>query len=226
MQLYAFKLDKKIDMGEYNKFISCISEEKEYKVKKFVKIEDSQRSLFADILIRNIIVENLNIKNQDIIFYTNKYGKPYLKYSKPFYFNISHSGNWIVCATDIMEIGADIEKVDNIDLSIAEQFFSIEEYADILRKKKEDRLLYFYELWTLKESYLKAYGKGLQSKLNSFSININNNSIILKTELQFKNCFFKQYNVDKNYKTSVCGLNSIFPNEIVIKTFDDLYKIF
>ena len=34
----------------------------------------------------------------------------------------------------------------------------------------DEKINYFYDLWTLKESYIKTIGKGLYTPLNSFSI--------------------------------------------------------
>ncbi len=51
------------------------------------------------------------------------------------------------------------------------------EYETLLNQPDEMRLKYFYMIWTLKESYIKAEGKGLSIPLNSFSISITSNSI-------------------------------------------------
>ncbi|MEX1029766.1 MAG: 4'-phosphopantetheinyl transferase superfamily protein [Paenibacillaceae bacterium] len=39
-------------------------------------------------------------------------------------------------------------------------FFSFDENKDLLDKPPNQRLAYFYDLWTLKESFIKAVGKG------------------------------------------------------------------
>lgn len=52
----------------------------------------------------------------------NKYGKPYLK---NFYFNISHSGRWVVLACANEDVGIDIEKIQ--EEIVVESFFSEEE---------------------------------------------------------------------------------------------------
>lgn len=41
------------------------------------------------------------------------------------YFNLSHSEKWVICITDLKEVGIDIERVRGNDLKIAERFFSI-----------------------------------------------------------------------------------------------------
>ncbi|MCL0028295.1 hypothetical protein M1M88_01070 [Peptococcaceae bacterium] len=44
-------------------------------------------------------------------FVENDYGKPFLKNTNDLYFNVSHSGEWVVCAIHHHPIGIDIEQV-------------------------------------------------------------------------------------------------------------------
>jgi len=46
-------------------------------VKKFINKKDKIRTLIGDILIRTIITEDLGIRNDNISFEKNPYGKPY-----------------------------------------------------------------------------------------------------------------------------------------------------
>ena len=66
-------------------------------------------------------------------------------------------------------IGVDIEKIQLIDLKVAQRFFSEKEYEDLIAKTSSERIAYFYDLWTLKESLTKTLGIGLTIPLNSFS---------------------------------------------------------
>ena len=93
-------------------------------IKKFTRIEDLIRGLFAEILIRNIIIQQKLKNNFQFEFATNPYGKPYLSDVENFYFNLSHSEDWVVCAMDSNHIGIDIEKEKSIDITLAKQFFT------------------------------------------------------------------------------------------------------
>ncbi len=108
-------------------------------------------------------------------FNYNEQGKPSLapgQAAQPLYFNLSHSRDRILLAVSAhRDIGVDIEycqrqrKVDRL----VQRFFSGIEGKDLLLLPEQERLKRFYQLWTLKESYIKALGLGLALPLDSFS---------------------------------------------------------
>lgn len=170
------------------------------------------------LLIKNIIYEKLKIQHEKIIISKNAYGKPYITNKRNFHFNISHSGKWVVCAVGEKPVGIDIELIGKINLEtaekIAERFFSREEYEDIFLRENKNPLTYFYEIWTLKESFIKATGKGLAIPLNSFTVKIGESGIKLKSRFRTKYCF-EQYNIDRDYRIAVCSTDSNFASDII-----------
>lgn len=58
-----------------------------------------------------------------IVFQTEGNGKPVVRHIPSFHFNLSHSGDWVVCAIDDAPVGIDIEEIKPIDLAIAKRFF-------------------------------------------------------------------------------------------------------
>ncbi|MBM7624592.1 4'-phosphopantetheinyl transferase family protein [Sporohalobacter salinus] len=221
-KIFAVRL-KKLNDSKFNKILPLISLEKQNKAKKFLKKKDAYRTIIGEILIRSLIYNEFKIKNQNIIFKKNDYGKPFLKDYPEFHFNVSHSGEWVVCAVSDRKIGIDIEKIDFIDFKIAQNFFTKEEYNNLMSKNKKDRLEYFYYLWTSKESYIKAVGKGLSISLDSFIIK-ENNKIWLKRHLEFSNFFLKNYNLNSDYKLTVCALNKSFANGVIIKEYEEIFN--
>jgi 4'-phosphopantetheinyl transferase len=55
-------------------------------------------------------------------------------------------------------------------MGLVSRFFTDDEASRLRQCEKEERLGSFYELWTLKESFLKAVGNGLSAPLNSFEL--------------------------------------------------------
>lgn len=99
-------------------------------------------------------------------------GKPYLVAEPGIHFNLSHSGQWAVCALGNCPVGIDIEKCEPGRRDIASRFFHRDEvrYLDSLRPAARDDA--FFSLWTLKESFVKTTGRGLDLPLRSFCIDI------------------------------------------------------
>lgn len=203
-----------------------VAEDKQARIRRFYRWQDSLRTLFADLLIRHVIIQETGLKNEEISFTTNDWGKPFLDSSVPFHFNLSHSGAWVVGAVDNRPVGIDVEEIAPVDLDISERYFSRDEHSDLL--SKPDKIDYFFTLWTLKESYIKFVGKGLSLPLNSFSIRfLADNEIRIKAEEQvLEDIFFRQYNIDEKYKMAVCARHKNFPGVVVKKTIPELIEGF
>lgn len=211
--------------SQFNRLLSVLDKDKQARVNRFVKHGDALRTLIADILARLMICSRLDILPHKIEFNCNAYGKPCLKANNAIHFNASHSENWIVCAIDDKPLGIDIEHIKPIDLHIAERFFSVEENKALECTANDKKLEYFYDLWTLKESYIKALGKGLSIPLDSFAILKYEDRIVLKRTVDTNTYYFRQYAVDGNYKLSVCGINSTF-DDIQIYDCHQIYNYF
>lgn len=216
MKIYAVKIldinDKQID-----DLCLFVSAEKKCKVNKFINKVDKIRTLIGEILIRSIIVEELGIKNRDIVFGANKYGKPYLKGFPSLNFNLSHSSEFVVCVVDDKSIGIDIEEVKQIKYEdIAKNIFSLNEFKYIMGHTLDFQLSKFYEIWTLKESYIKCCGEGLSIPLQSFSIHTNEYEGIKVVHNNNHNKHaFKIFDIELGYKMAVCSVNKDISNNVI-----------
>lgn len=88
-------------------------------------------------------------------------------------FNISHSHELALCAiTASRAIGVDIEYLRPLPDAepLAQRFFSKAEHARIQVLPVDEQAQVFFRLWTGKEAYLKATGKGLSHPLNQVEI--------------------------------------------------------
>lgn len=201
--------------------IRHLSYQKRMRVDKILCNDEKKRILCGELLIRCVANRLLGMKFKDIEFVYNDFGKPYIKGYERFYFNISHSFDWIVCIVNSYEVGIDIEKIRNIDLKIARRFFAETEIIDLECMTGKEQIEYFYDLWTLKESYIKYLGKGLFVPLNSFSIKkIYKDNILLLKAFDDNKPQFKQYEIDIKYKCSICSDNIILHNGESICKFE------
>jgi 4'-phosphopantetheinyl transferase len=228
MDVYAVRLNfqEKIDPVVLERLLNCVSPDKKERLKRFYHMKDTLRGLFADLLIRDVIVQKTGLSNEDISFSTNYYGKPFLKDRDDVQFNLSHSGVWVVGVIDHQIVGIDVERVQEIDLDISKNYFSPDEHEDLM--SKADKFDYFFTLWALKESYIKILGKGLSHPLNAFSIKFSTpGEIIIKVEgKRIGDIFFRQYEIDKAYKMAVCATHDQIPGHVNIVTTGQLTKKF
>lgn len=217
MKIYAVRI---LDIDEKNlmKLYMLISSKRRQKIEKFKHKRDSIRTLIGEILIRSLAWKELSIKNECINFDKNEYGKPYLEGYPKFNFNISHSGDFVVCAVSDRPIGIDIEKVEYIEYKyIAKTFFTAGEFDYIVKKKLDIQLSTFYEIWTLKESYTKCCGQGLSIPLNSFSIDIDEcGNVKSIAEDENNQYFLKKVNIGLHYKMAVCSLSENISSDIIV----------
>lgn len=149
----------------------------------------------------------------------NAFGKPYLEKAEGVFFNISHSGQYAVCAVGGSEVGADIEKLREVDLRVARRFFSAEEFALLQAQEEAQKQETFFRIWTLKESFLKALGTGMHTALNSFSIALGPGgkgpaSVLCRNGAGGKPYFFQEYALE-GYKIAVCSEKADFPGHFI-----------
>jgi len=137
------------------------SDQRKSRADRYLRQEDKLRCVTAAALLKNVLGAD------DDQIAKNDFGKPYLKDRRGVYYNLSHSGRYVVLAWGDTELGIDVQKHEacaNME-AIGMRFFALDElqYArgDIGR---------FYEIWTKKESFLKYTGKGLHTDLRAFSV--------------------------------------------------------
>lgn len=93
-----------------------------------------------------------------------------------FNFNISHSGDLVVCAASrSCNVGIDVEQMRSISPNDFKEHITDNEWNTIISHSDPQQA--FYKYWTEKESVIKADGKGLSIPLKSFEI-LNGKAII------------------------------------------------
>ena len=223
VNLYGINFSSFTDEAKLNLLKTLISDERKAKMDRFVFKKDSIRCLLGEIIARYAISKHLNCKSSDISFKVDSFGKPCLDSpNDSVFFNISHSGDWVVCVLSSSPCGIDIEFIKETDFGIAKRFFTQEEYESLMSQPAHYRTKYFFMLWTLKESYIKTDGRGLSLPLDSFSFKLGSGQISLSTKNMLTNCFFKQFIIDDAHVMSVCAQDSCFPDETTHISVDDI----
>lgn len=175
------------------------------KIDSYKSSINRQRKLMGEMLAFKGLLNCFHLNPEQIIFEYGPKGKPSLKNGKDKYFNITHSGDWVVCGVSDTEIGVDIELLKSARMNVADRFFTTTEVDKLNSLTEKERDDYFYLLWTVKESYLKYLGTGLTKPLNSFDVTCND-GIISVDESEFSlNLKFSEVNIDDKHKTVVCS---------------------
>ena len=106
-------------------------------------------------------------------FARQSHGRPFVQNPHPeMSFNLSHCESMVICAfSNRAQVGVDIEAVSRKALTrdIAKRFFSAEEARELAPMDVSEYQNRFFDLWTLKEAYIKATGLGLSLSLKSFA---------------------------------------------------------
>lgn len=153
-------------------------------------------------------------------FATGEHGKPYIT-GHPIYYNISHSGQYVVLVVADSEVGVDVQEKKGRRLSaMAKRFFSEEEKRAVLAcdceaergqalpvyerdveecrtgkakdgAKSQSDL--FFHIWCRKEAYGKYLGVGLLGD-------------VLTTNMLegVEGCYFQEYDGLEDYQISIC----------------------
>ncbi|KAF5195876.1 4'-phosphopantetheinyl transferase superfamily [Thalictrum thalictroides] len=151
-----------------------------------------KRALLARTLVRTTLAKYTNpLINPSLLkFRKNTFGKPEVEWQcdkswdpPALHFNISHTSSLIACGVTVdMPIGIDVEekqrKTNNSLSSLAQRYFSLHEieYLHGLSDPEIQRQE-FIKLWTLKEAYVKALGRGFSAApFKTFTIRFRSNS--------------------------------------------------
>ncbi len=166
----------------YDELMLALYPDRREKVERYKNRQAADISMTAGLMLQDVAKKELDILPEHLRIERGEYGKPYIKGQETFYFNISHSSEYVVLAYGDQPVGIDIEKIrdKNIDknLDVAKRCFTEKEYEYVIsgycngggNLESETEQERFFQIWTMKESYLKLTGAGISVPLNSFEV--------------------------------------------------------
>jgi phosphopantetheine--protein transferase-like protein len=191
----------------------------------------------SDAFKRRILSRYCGLAPDEIVFTYGPQGKPSVVNSlKPCAFSVSHSGDWILCGVSGgAPVGVDIECMDRQrdTMRLAQRFYTAGEFSALESLPSEERSDHFYDLWTLKESAVKARGEALASGLAKWGF-----GLCRKTEVDRIEAFMNSGESDEphahyylietvqNYRAGICwlGSESSLPRlKLFTETEDDIW---
>lgn len=135
--------------------------------------KNSHCSIISRACLRILLGNYLKCDPSSIILHKNKHGKLFLSAEPDFFFNVSHTDEFILYAfTKMAPIGIDIEDTrrDIKFLDVARLFFAKGEMEKLNRLSENDLRSAFFRVWTKKEAFIKAVGNGMSFPLKQFEV--------------------------------------------------------
>jgi 4'-phosphopantetheinyl transferase len=209
VDLWCAFLDDVTDT-ELSAYRELTSAEELLRCDRFLVAEAQRRYLVSRALVRTALSEYANVAPAAWTFAANPHGKPSIlePAGTELQFNVSHTAGLAVCAvTRGAELGVDAELVDQdfAALSVARLSFTPEEAALLDAAAPEERMRRFFQLWTLKEAFIKGVGRGLNLPMKEFSIRMDRwqpPRVSSATERSRWN--FAQIHMGSNHQVSLC----------------------
>lgn len=209
MEIRAYMLDMTALSGEeapdtepFRQLCAGLSESRQRKIEKFRYAQGKALSLGAGLLLDyGLRWYGLRERTAALIYGADE--KPYLRDYPEIFFNLSHSGTWVMAVFADREVGCDVERISKPDFRVVQRFFA-EGEKKILEKAEgeEEQRQLFYRFWTLKESFLKVTGKGIHMPLDGFCIHL---GPPIKAEMGggFPEYRFQEFSLP-GYKAALC----------------------
>ena len=153
-------------------FWECLSIKERIQAKQYYTSDLSDCYIISHGVLRYILSYYINKLPQDIEFINNEYGKPFVK-NNNIQFNMSHAHDMVSYIVSLdYKVGIDIEFHDStIDFhELADLVFTPKEHEFITKLDSQNtktKLKFLYNLWTIKESLIKASGRGLSYPINT-----------------------------------------------------------
>jgi 4'-phosphopantetheinyl transferase len=162
------------DDSLWSRYDALLSEDERARRARFRFARDQRRYLLTRALVRTVLSRYARVRPEDWTFSAGPRGRPAIaapRVDPALEFNISHSADLVMLGiTSGRALGIDTEGIAEreADIEGLERYFAPEESAALLSLPPAARHRRFFELWTLKESYIKARGMGLAIALDAF----------------------------------------------------------
>ena len=194
--------------AHYDRHLTMLSSEERLRCDRFHFDRDRQDYANAHDLLRRALSRYDTTSPELWQFEAPRGAKPFLTAGSSggetctgLDFNLSHTQGLVACVVGRgTTVGIDVERIDRLwdAMNLAPRFFSPAEVADLHACGEAARMRRFIELWTLKESFIKAIGRGLSQPLDSFSFSLSENGAIgflPPPEFAARRWHFAQYDV-------------------------------
>ncbi|MBC8026978.1 MAG: 4'-phosphopantetheinyl transferase superfamily protein [Steroidobacteraceae bacterium] len=151
------------------------------RVDKAYSEEVRLRFLAARAMQRTVLARYAGVDPTALRFVTGEHGKPALAAEfEPLglHFNVTHTEGLVgIAVSRHRDVGFDAENLleRTTALKLARRYFTAEEARNLEALPLTEQPARFYSLWTLKEAWMKATGRGIAAGLDNAAFSLDDN---------------------------------------------------
>ena len=160
-----------------------LSEDERVRAGRRRNAEARRRFIVAHAALRDILRGYCGQPARALVFESGPHGKPGLAGATGIEFSLAHSNAYaLIAVTRARPVGVDIERIrpDIRALELARRFFAPEEAAALADLTEHARVQAFFRLWTCKEAFVKALGRGFDLPLREFTVDVRGERPVLR----------------------------------------------
>jgi 4'-phosphopantetheinyl transferase len=177
---------------------AIMPQDRRMKVARFRKHSDKALAVVSHRLLCYMLKTCRGITPREDQWGVGADGKPYLL-DCDVHYNISHSGEMVMCALHDRPVGADIERMRPFSPNVPGRIMSPEEKR--VYDLADDQRTLFFQIWTLKEAYIKYLGVGMRMPLHTITVYPAQERI----ESNISECRFSLLGGIPGYQAAVCA---------------------
>lgn len=181
VDIWLFPFDT-VDAGLRRRCLALLDIFELAQLDRFALERPRDQYLVSRALVRLVLSRYAECAPDALRFTRDEYGRPWL--SAPdealgLYFSLSHTEGLVALAVSSSRLmGLDVEDAHRtMDVTgIAQTYFELSEWATLSQLQGDAQRASFFDVWTCKEAYIKACGKGLQIPLDQFAVEVTHSS--------------------------------------------------
>jgi 4'-phosphopantetheinyl transferase len=158
------------------RYADLLSSDERDRASHLIRPSDRYHYMAAHALLRVMLSNFTGLPAKMCRFRLGPQGRPELEpglSGLPLRFSLSHTDGLVAAAITMRsDIGLDVEELGRplLDIESVVRFFAAEEITHLNDCAPELRERAFFEIWTMKEAFVKATGFGLSLPLNQFAV--------------------------------------------------------
>jgi 4'-phosphopantetheinyl transferase len=195
VDIYITRFDKPLSPQLWETYSSLLPPDLQVRNKRFIRWQDRHSHLFGKLLLIKGLEKlsfDFNVLQK---LQANDNNRPFLS-NINIDFNITHSGKYVLCAMcKQLQVGIDIEECKEMPLDNFEKIMTPSQWKIIYNDPQP--LKRFFRFWAIKESVIKADGRGLGIPLDQ--LETDNNIVVLDNN----SWYITELSIDDQYASAL-----------------------